>query len=198
MECIARTLSQHQIAVVVVAYVAAFALGVAVTFLDKTLTCGFRLQVVFIFLCEFVLLFLVLVLIDGVLKIQKTAAIQRPNVQDIQEFATRYGAIFVLFLLEYLIIVLSCGLKFWRIYACGSRNGKQEGFKVDLAKTPKAGLLDWILYSAENVVPGLEHGGITPLSTSAKLFSIGQMVGNVVVTILLLRFTVYLLGFHGE
>jgi hypothetical protein len=195
-----RALSQHQLSVVLVAYVIAFLCGAVVSLRDDDLSLRFGMQVILIFSLEFVSLALVLVLINGILKAQmpNTAPPHAPQAQDLQEFATKYGAVFVLFLLEYVIIILSCGLKFWRIYA----GGGERSFKVDRAGRPPdhpdPTLLDWILYSAENVVPGREHGGILPLSPAARLFSIGQLVGNLAVTILLLKFTVYLLGSHWQ
>jgi len=187
MNNVAGMLSHHQTLVVWGTYILAFICGAIVSFMEKKIPLRKRFQVVLIFLVEFVLLALVLDLINEIMKIRTPKA-----PRNIGEFIATYGVVFVLLLSEYLIIVMSCGLKFWRIY-----EGNRDAFQVDpqlYGKHPPD-VLDWLLYSAENVVPGRKHAGITPAQCrAAKLFSFGQFAGNFIVTILLLKFIVSLLG----
>ena len=191
LDKLARAMFPHQTVIVWGAFGSAWFTGLVFSFLDWRLPKWSKIQISGIFTLEFLLLAAVLIVIDRLIKLSKEA--QVGEVGDIEGFAKNYGGIFVLFLLEYVIIIVSCGFKYWSIFSGGAITG-QPTFRITIdGYTPT--IWDWLLYSAENVVP-LEHSGILPLSIAARAFSMGQLLGNLIVTILLIDFTVSLLRFE--
>lgn len=189
----ASKLHKDQLSAVVLGYCLAWFAGVLVSFLDPRLPLRAAFQVTLIFSAEFVLLALGIVLIDRLIKISRQR--NTPQAGDIEEFARQYGWIFILFLVEYVVIIITCGLKYWTIFEAGQASGVPT-FAIS-TKDYLPGIVDWLLYSAENVVP-TQHSGVAALSAAARVFSFGQLVGNLIITIFLLKFVVSFLRFESK
>jgi len=95
---------------------------------------------------------------------------------------------FFLFICEYFVIIISCGVKYWLLSSPNNYpNRSNPHFHIDPEKfTRPQSNYDWITFSAQNILPA-GWGDVIPTSRISRLYTIGATLGGLAVIVLLIN-----------